>query len=560
MSEEILEALLNRADALARESNWQGAYECLLTVTEINPQHVGALTGVGTCLLQMGQVDQSLPYFRKVVDLAPDTPDAYNNLGVALTLTQQYKAAEGAYQKAIQLNPEHLPAWKNLAQIYLQQEEREVEGAQILAALVQVNPQDVEVLMMLAGCYEKVGDTDSAKTLWQEVLKLQPDCREALIALKRFEGHSNGFVRLARPEHAKKLAALKQRLKAPSAIQAKAMEHPSGVESKEKVRSVAFFAPPNLSSSHQMEMLLRPFSEHGWTTKFAHEVDKEDFETYDLFVFCQPNLSANLIEGINQCLRLNKTYYVYLNDDFHHLPQSHPAYHHFGPGNPKALEVLEIILENSQGLVVPSRVLGERYQNIVKKVEFIPPGWSTSNPLWSKKSPSRSTFNIGWLGSGGDRADLQSIKKEILKLMKATPRTFLVIIGDPMGYELFSEIAEQRRIFLPLSNYEDTPYVLSQVDLLLVPLRQNEYNQARSDLPLLEAGVRGIPWLASPIPAFEEWGVGGQLVEHAGEWVTAMQSMLNDVNWREGCGQAGMVKASSREIEKVFEIWQSALT
>jgi glycosyltransferase involved in cell wall biosynthesis len=309
-----------------------------------------------------------------------------------------------------------------------------------------------------------------------------------------------------------------------------------------------------------MEMLLRPLSTHGWVTKFAHAVEEEDFEAYDLFVFCQPNLSANLIDGVKQCLRLDKAYYVYLNDDFHHLPQSHPAYHHFGPGNPKALEVLEIILENSQGLIVPSQVLSEQYQKYVKKVDFIPPAWSKDNPLWSKNAPSRSTFNIGWLGSGGDRADLQSIKKEILKLMKTTPNVFLVIIGDPMGYELFSELSEQRRIFLPLSNYEDTPYVLSHVDLLLVPLRQNDYNRARSDLPLLEAGVRCIPWLASPIPAFEEWKVGGQLVENADEWLTAMQSMVKDVNLRREFGQAGMAKARTREIEEILETWKSALT
>lgn len=561
MSEKSLEALLNRADALAREGDWQGAYHCLVEVTRSEPQHVGALTGIGACLLQMGQPEQSLPYFLKVVELAPEIPDSHNNLGVAYTLTRQFDAAEEAYKRAIQLNPDHLPAWKNLAQIYLQQQEREPEGAQILAALVQVNPKDVEVLMMLAGCYEKVGEFESAKTLLHEVLKIQPGHAEALAALERLSS-SDAYQRIARPEHTRKLAALRERIKtAPILNIEKTSPEVTQITTRSSSQaSVAFYAPPGLSSSYQMEMLSQALSANGWRTKFAQSVEKEDFRYYELFLFCQPNLSAELIDGVKGCLQQEKPFLVYLSEDFHHLPQDHPAFLHFGQGNPKALKVLEVILEHAKCLIVPSKTLADRYRGFAKEVKAMLPTWSQRNPLWKKNGPGRSTFNIGWIGSGGDRMDLKMIKREVIKFLQANPKGFLVVASDPLAYEIFSELPEQRRIFLPLYHYEDTPYVLSHFDLLLVPLRQNDYNWARSDLPLLESGVRGIPWLASRIPAFEEWGEGGIILEDVNGWFPAMQSLSVDENARRELGQSGMTKAKTREIEALLEEWQSVLT
>ncbi len=559
MSEKTLDGLLERADAFARSGDWQGAFDCLLEVVEIQPQHIGALTGLGTCLLQMGQVEQSIPYFRKVVELVPEVPDAHNNLGVALTLIREYQDAEKAYQQAIRLNPDHLPAWKNLAQIYLQQEERITEGAQILAALVQVNPKDVDVLLMLAGCYEKAEDVESARTLLREVLKIQPKHPEALAIWKRINGNSSELIRVARPEHAQKLATLKQKMLEGAAVVNAVKEPSASSMNKNKVMRVAFYAPQALSSSYQMEILSQTLGNHGWKTKFAHKMDEEEVASYDCCIFCQPNLSSELIQGIQYCLRRGKPYFVYLSEDFHHLPKSHPAYHHFGPGNPNALKALEIILDEALCLITPSNVLAERYKNYAKRVEVVPPSWSNRNPLWGKSSPKHSTFNLGWIGSAGDRDDLMSIKKAIVKLMNVQKQTFLVIAGDPMAYEMFPEIPERRRIFLPLYQYEDIPYVLSHFDLLLVPLRQNEYNQARSDLALMEAGVRGIPWLASPVPAFEDWGVGGKIVRSFDEWLPAIQSLMSDEELRKQFGQEGMAKGQAREIEHLIEKWFSVL-
>jgi glycosyltransferase involved in cell wall biosynthesis len=91
---------------------------------------------------------------------------------------------------------------------------------------------------------------------------------------------------------------------------------------------------------------------------------------------------------------------------------------------------------------------------------------------------------------------------------------------------MFDGISESRRLYLPAASAEDIPYVLSQFDILLLPLEDTIFNQAKSDLSVVEAGVLRLPWIASPIPAYKEWKEGGLLAE-MGEWCESITRLVN---------------------------------
>jgi hypothetical protein len=100
---------------------------------------------------------------------------------------------------------------------------------------------------------------------------------------------------------------------------------------------------------------------------------------------------------------------------------------------------------------------------------------------------------------------------------------------------------------------------LASFDVLLIPLAKNSYNQAKSDLPLVEAGVRGIPWLASPTPAFRAWEKGGLIIENPGEWHTALQRLAQQADLRNQLSEEGRDKAQSREAETLLPLWKEVL-
>ena len=135
-------------------------------------------------------------------------------------------------------------------------------------------------------------------------------------------------------------------------------------------------------------------------------------------------------------------------------------------------------------------------------------------------------FHIGWIGSEADREDLLSIKKALLAFLRATPEAVLMVAGDEGALAKFGAIDERRRLFLPAAGPEEIPYVLGQFDVLIVPMRDNPFNQAKSALPLMEAEARGVPWVASPLLAFKEFGRGGVLAKTAGEWVEGLRQWV----------------------------------
>jgi glycosyltransferase involved in cell wall biosynthesis len=282
-----------------------------------------------------------------------------------------------------------------------------------------------------------------------------------------------------------------------------------------------------------------------------------DLDRYQVFVFSRPQTSTDLVSGLKACLQAGKRVVIDLDEDFHNLPHEHPKYALYGSQD--SLRVLEDLLAQAGLLTVPSRLLAERYKKFVPHVEIIPSSWSGSGSLWNKPAPRRQTVNIGLLGAHTHPKDIFLLKKDLARLLKEFPQALLAIGQHLELYEAFSSIPEDRKLFFPDVRLEDYPFLVANFDLLLFPLRDNAYNQSRPDLPLLEAGIRRIPWVASSIPAFKEWGAGGLFAEKAGDWYAAVRRLLDEPELRQELGQAGRQNAEGRETEKMIPRWREAL-
>jgi tetratricopeptide (TPR) repeat protein len=75
----------------------------------------GALhTVIGTLLDEIEEYERAIGHYRKAIELSPDEPDAYYNLGIALSATGRRNEALEAYRKVLALDPEHAEALNNL--------------------------------------------------------------------------------------------------------------------------------------------------------------------------------------------------------------------------------------------------------------------------------------------------------------------------------------------------------------------------------------------------------------------------------------------------------------
>src|ERR1035441_6027524 len=77
-------AVRKRASSAGIRARQRGPWRQSLT---LDPSDAGAETGLGTALFENGQAQQGYEHLRKAIDMAPDFPDAHNQLGWELAKT-----------------------------------------------------------------------------------------------------------------------------------------------------------------------------------------------------------------------------------------------------------------------------------------------------------------------------------------------------------------------------------------------------------------------------------------------------------------------------------------
>src|SRR5205085_2784294 len=93
--------------------------------------------------------------------------------------------------------------------------------------------------------------------------------------------------------------------------------------------------------------------------------------------------------------------------------------------------------------------------------------------------------------------------------------------------------------WLPLEQY---PRAYAALDVAVVPLASNDFNEAKSDLKGLEASALGVPWVASPTAPyghlFDE-SRGGLVAAGAPAWRLAVTSLVKEPILRQNLAAAG---------------------
>ncbi len=91
--------------------------------------------GWACCLQRSGDPENAAVAFRKVVELTPNDPEAYNNLGLALMQHGEGPAAVKEFQHALKLRPDDAAFRGNLAVTLLQQSDFDAAAEQLQEAL-----------------------------------------------------------------------------------------------------------------------------------------------------------------------------------------------------------------------------------------------------------------------------------------------------------------------------------------------------------------------------------------------------------------------------------------
>ena len=134
---------------------------------------------LGNALLQKGQVDEAVVYFRSALELKPDLAEARDNLGNAALQKGDVDEAIAQYQKALGIKPDYAGACYNLGHALFQKGQVDGAIAEYRKAL-QINPNIAGVYDSLGNALLQKGEADQAIAQYQKALEIKPDAVDVL--------------------------------------------------------------------------------------------------------------------------------------------------------------------------------------------------------------------------------------------------------------------------------------------------------------------------------------------------------------------------------------------
>jgi tetratricopeptide (TPR) repeat protein len=89
-----------------------------LAAIKKNPTDVDAHLQLGIILAKLGDRNEAMKYFDKVISLEPKNAAALNNRGNIFMIDDKYQEAQKSYLAATQVSPKDANVWINLARAY----------------------------------------------------------------------------------------------------------------------------------------------------------------------------------------------------------------------------------------------------------------------------------------------------------------------------------------------------------------------------------------------------------------------------------------------------------
>lgn len=146
---------------------------------QIAPELPSAWNNLGCAMVAQKQYAEAAEAFERVIRSKPHLADAQSNLGNALFGLGRFKEAIEHFREAVRIDPEDARAQYNLGNALSQNNQLE-EGIHYLQMAIKLDPRYPEAHIFLAGTFVRQGKLDEAATEYQRALAIAPTSLSAL--------------------------------------------------------------------------------------------------------------------------------------------------------------------------------------------------------------------------------------------------------------------------------------------------------------------------------------------------------------------------------------------
>lgn len=285
----------------------------------------------------------------------------------------------------------------------------------------------------------------------------------------------------------------------------------------------------------------------------------------DLYVLQQP-LDKLYLQLIRFLRKEGKTVVCETDDAFIGVPPYNPSFEGSNPARfpDRNRDWLHRCFRECDGISVSTPYLAELYGGHNEFVEVI--GNRLDWEMWfdapQQSEVCRRRLRVGWMGDSRWRmGDLRVLQGVLGPWLERHPSVDFVAAGDPGVHEILGVPRGQRVSVQGVDfHHLELADITAVMDVGLVPLAANKFNESKSYLKGLEYGACGVPCVASPTQQYQEWveeGCNGFLAAKPKDWVRALDQLFGDDELRRSMGRSARVKAASLTIQEGVGLWRS---
>lgn len=174
---------------------------------------------------------------------------------------------------------------------------------------------------------------------------------------------------------------------------------------------------------------------------------------------------------------------------------------------------------------------------------------------------------IGWAGTSSTAHDLDLAIPALVKIMAYAPTAELHLVGIPRAHPALQKLlpfGDRIVAFEWLAPTELYHQAVRQFDIWVAPYRSNSFTDAKFPTKALEAGMMGIPLIASAIPPYVEWITqeenGFKVVDSAQwMWSRCLKRLVDSPDLRRRVGEAARARASRNILQSIGGQWEQVL-
>ena len=177
----------SRVEVAWELEEWAELLEAAEALTHRFPGYAEAYACVGTASVALKRYDRAATAYQRVIQLEPDNPVAWINLGNAYCLQGKDDDALGVFQKIVKMRPNFLVAWTKLGEIDCRQGKFS-DAISVWRQAAELSADDPTIWANLGVSYEGQGKLDDAATAYRRAVQLEPKYPFAWMRLGVIEG------------------------------------------------------------------------------------------------------------------------------------------------------------------------------------------------------------------------------------------------------------------------------------------------------------------------------------------------------------------------------------